>query len=310
MQHASYTHLPTQDWVTDRRNYIGGSEVAAVLGLSPYATPLQVWMRKRGLIEQIPSNPVMDFGRIFEPIMAEYFTETTGLMVRNVQRTFKHAEHSFLRANIDRQILRSESHPTTGVLELKTTTSHRMKSEEGLIPMDWYCQIQHYLGITGYQYAYLVVYERDTCIFHEPVLIDRDDTLISQNMQALIQWWVTHMLQNKRPAPINGEDVLLLYPDSDDTVVTEVTPDLYAVYKELVQVRDRLSDYEQMKQALEVTLKDYMGEAERLVSGGKTLVSWKSQITRRFDAKAFQKQYPDMYTRYIAETKTRRFTVK
>ena len=309
MENTAYKNLPTKSWVEERKNYIGGSEVAAILGLSPYSTPLQTWLRKKNLIPPIDSTPIMEFGNIFEPIMAEYFTNTTGLAVRNVKRTFEHPEFDYLRANIDRQILRSDAHPSTGVLELKTTTSHRMKAEEGLIPIDWYCQIQHYLGVTGYQYAYLVIYERDTCFFHTPMLIERDDKLIRQNMETLQQWWFTYMIQDKRPAPINGEDVLLIYPDSTDKV-TEASAAVFEDYVRLIGVKKRIKDLETAKEDLEVSLKLHMGTADKLVAKGKTLASWKSQTTRRFDSKVFQKDYPDMYKRYINETQTRRFIVK
>ena len=97
--------IPTQEWVDNRKDYIGGSDVSSILQQNPYSTPLQVWMRKKGLLTPVDSTPIMNFGHYFEPILAARFEEITGLKTRQVNKTYQHKEHSFLRANIDRMVL-------------------------------------------------------------------------------------------------------------------------------------------------------------------------------------------------------------
>ena len=302
-------HLPTQDWVDQRKNYIGGSDVAAILGVSAYATPLQVWMRKKGLIPPVDQTPIMEFGHVFEPVMADYFTEKTGLKVRNINKTFKSAQYDFLRANIDRQIV-SNGDQGTGVLELKTTTSYRLKNLDTPYPEEWDYQIQHYLGITGYQYAYLMIYERDTCTFHEPVCIKRNDRWIRQTTERLVEWWQKHMLgYGHRPKPINGEDMLLLYPDSKDGSVVEATPTHYEKYTKLLQVRSRMEELAVVEEYLKNYFKDTLKDAERMVVAGRTMLSWKSTQSNRFDTTAFRKAHPDLYKTFVKSVPARRFTV-
>jgi putative phage-type endonuclease len=303
-----HKQLPTQEWVDNRKDYIGGSDVSSILEQNPYSTPLQVWMRKKGLMPPIESSPIMDFGHYFEPILAAHFEGVTGLKTRQVHKTYQHQEHSFLRANIDRMVLASGSEPTA-VLELKTTTSLRTKSLDGEIPQEWFLQIQHYLGITGYEKAYLQIYERDTCTFHEPMLIDRADDLIIQNMNTLINWWNVHMVGGKRPEPINGEDCLILYPDSTDGAIKEVTPTQFKLYKELVEIRGRKEELEQSEEYLKTLLKQAIGESEVLVCGGKPLVKWKSTSQNRLDTTAIRKAHPELCKAFINKTTTRRFTV-
>jgi predicted phage-related endonuclease len=76
--------IPTQQWVQERQHYVGGSEIAAILGESSYATPLQIWMKKNGLVEPEGDTPITAFGHVFEPIMADYFEDLTGLRTRRV----------------------------------------------------------------------------------------------------------------------------------------------------------------------------------------------------------------------------------
>jgi len=300
--------LPTQEWVFDRKDYIGGSDLSSILEQNPYSTPLQVWMRKKGLLPPIDSTPIMNFGHYFEPILAAHFEQVTGLKTRQVNKTYQHETHSFLRANIDRMVLASGSEPTA-VLELKTTTSQRLKALEGELPKEWFLQIQHYLGITGYEKAYLQVYERDTCTFHEPLIIDRADDLIIENMNTLINWWEIHMVGGMRPEPINGEDCLILYPDSKDGSVKEVTPAEYALYNELLEIRERREELEDSEEYLKTLLKQIIGEAEILACGGKPLIKWKSTTQNRLDTTAIRKAHPKLCKSFINKTSTRRFTV-
>lgn len=302
--------IPTEAWVRERRNYIGGSDVAAILEQSSFKTPLQVWLRKQGVIDPIESTPIMEFGNVFEPVMAGYFEDLSGLKTRRVNKPFVHEEHEFLRANIDRQILNVEGAPGTGVLELKTTNSHRLKSLGGEYPIEWEYQIQHYLGLTGYSYAYLFIYERDTCEFYEPILVERNEELIEETMAKLIEWWQVQMVKDKRPEPINEEDLLILYPDASDGKVVETSPSARECYQELKEVREEKSELEEQETQLKNQLKQQLGDGERLVYGGKTLVTWKSYSRQRLDTKELREQEPETYQQYLTESSYRRFSVK
>ena len=301
---------PTNAWQAERSNYIGGSDAAAILGESEYSTPLQVWMRKKGLQPPLESTPIMNFGHYFEPQLAAYFEQETGFKTRKVNTPYSHPKNDFLRANIDRQVLAGKGLGSTAVLELKTTTSHRMKSLDDEIPREWYLQIQHYLGITGYEKAFLQIYERDTCYFHEPQIIDRNSDLIDEMTQKLVHWWNTFMRsEGRRPEPSNGEDTLILYPESKPESVVEATPSSYALFNELQEIRAKKADMESMEEHLKTKLKDKIGMAERLVLAGKTLVSWKSTSQNRLDTTAIRKAHPELCKSFIKQTQTRRFTV-
>ncbi|MEX1014327.1 MAG: YqaJ viral recombinase family protein [Candidatus Paceibacterota bacterium] len=310
MSHKILDNIPTQQWVDARKQYIGGSEVSAALGQSSYQTPLNLWLVKTGRIEPIDSTPIMELGNLLENMISEKFTKTTGLKLRNISEPYQHPEHSFLRGNIDRQILSSEKHDGPGVLEIKSTTSYRLKNEDGLYPSDWDYQTQHYLMLTGYDYGYIAIFERDSGIFHEPILIKRDEQFIRQNTEKLIQWWTLHIQQDIAPDPINNEDMMLLFPDAKDGSVVEASPDSFEYYKELKRVREKISDLEYQKEVLEVFLKHEIRTAERLVVAGRDLITWKNQTTRRLDTTKIKQNYPALCKKFIKTTTSRRFVVK
>jgi putative phage-type endonuclease len=310
MSHKLLDSIPTQQWVDERKHYIGGSEIAAALGQSSYQTPLQLWLVKTGRIEPIDSTPIMELGHLLEPMIAEKFTQATGFKLRNISEPYRHPEHPFLRGNIDRQILSSDRHDGPGVLEIKSTTSYRLKNEAGLYPSDWDYQIQHYLMLTGYSYAYLAIFERDTGIFHEPILITRDEEFIRLNTEKVIQWWTLHIQRDISPDPVNNEDMMLLFPDATNGSVVEASKEAQAYHSELVKVRSKISDLEMEKEVLEVFLKHEIGTAERLVVAGRDLITWKNQTTNRLDTKALKQRYPALCKKFVKQTQTRRFLVK
>ena len=63
-----------------RSNYIGGSDVAAILGLSKYLTPYEVWESKVNGSRQ-DDNPAMLWGRLLEPVVIKHFENTNGVNV-------------------------------------------------------------------------------------------------------------------------------------------------------------------------------------------------------------------------------------
>jgi len=306
-------NIPSKEWVHARNGkdgYLGGSEVASALGENPWTTPFQLWLVKTGRQEPTISSPLMELGHLLEPMIAEKFTSSTGLKLRNISEPYEHPEHSFLRGNIDRQICSSEIHDGPGVLEIKSTTSHRLNKEAGLYPSTWDYQIQHYLMLTGYQYGYLACFERDTGVFHDPILIERDETFIKDNTERIIQWWTLHIIQDIAPEPVNNEDLLLLYPDASDGSVVEASAEDLAYYEELIKVRQKMNDLQLEKDLLEAFLKNSIGESERIVAGGQDLITWKNQETNRLDTKALKQRYPALCKKFMKQTKTRRFVVK
>lgn len=299
--------IPSDEWVQERRQSLGGSEVAAALGQSSFMTPLKLWMIKQGQIPSQPSTPVTEFGHVFEPVMAEKFQQLTGLKTRNIQRHYEHPEYPFLRGNIDRQIVAGQDNQGTGLLELKTTTSYRLKHLDGY-PVEWTYQIQFYLGLTGYQYAYLLVYERDTAEFHTPVKIERNEAFIQSLISECADWWHVHMVHGLMPEPINGEDRLILFPHSVSHVI-EASAKTLTFYHEVLDIRKRIKRLQDLEEQYSNLIKDQLGTADRLVHSGQTLVSWKTSTSQRLDTTKFKEDHAELYKQYLKTSETRRFNI-
>lgn len=137
----------------------GASECAAVCGMSPYETPLHVYLRKRREIDPIEDNDAMRLGRKLEPVVIDEYRERTGYAVLAPRPTFIHYRHRFLSATPDGMVM-----PTTNSqqavraedvfpLDAKTTTWRRAKDfgEEGSdeLPEDYLLQAQQQMLVMG-----------------------------------------------------------------------------------------------------------------------------------------------------------------
>jgi putative phage-type endonuclease len=109
--------LSRDDWLSVRRNGIGGSDAAAAVGLSPYMSSLELWLIKTGRDAEL-SRPNPDdttepvyWGTLLEPIVTAAYTKQTGNRVRRVNAVLQHPTIPFMLANIDREVVGSTCRP-------------------------------------------------------------------------------------------------------------------------------------------------------------------------------------------------------
>jgi putative phage-type endonuclease len=142
-----------QDFHAVRMTGIGGSDAAAVLGLSKWKTPLQVYLEKLGQGGLMLDNEAMAWGRALEPVIRQQYAERTGRIVYLPDTALRHKEHDFMIANLD-------GYTDDGrVLEVKTARSGQEWGEPGSdeIPTNYLLQVQHYLTVTGFEWADVAV---------------------------------------------------------------------------------------------------------------------------------------------------------
>ncbi len=133
-----------------RKTAIGASEIAAIAGLSPWATPIDIYMRKVGLVP--PSgerSEQSELGDLLEPAIARLAAKRLGIEIEYAGgRSVQHPEHSFLLATPDYVVLDPNRDPH-GVLEIKSV-GYRVADRWGDEPPDFVvAQVQTQLACTG-----------------------------------------------------------------------------------------------------------------------------------------------------------------
>ena len=298
-------NLSREEWLRLRREGIGGSDAAALVGLSPWGSPLSVYLDKKGLSPQKPQSEAMRQGTDLEEYVARRFVEETGKSVRRCNYILKHPEKPWMLANVDRMVVGEEAG-----LECKTTSAYNAAGyEEGEIPRHYYVQCQHYMAVTGLPKWYLAVLVLGVDFHVFEILKDDED--IAALEEAEERFWHEHVEPGIPPAPAgtssDGEALAILYPHSDETVANlhglEGTADM------LVALKAQKKALEEEIERYEQTLKSAMGTAEKGILDGYR-VSWRSSTRISLDAKRLKLDRPDIYEQYGKSTETRTFSIR
>lgn len=327
MIHRTYIKDWTREkWLAERRKSLGGSDIGSALGLCKWRSPYAVWAEKTGLTPEEPDNEAMRQGRDLEEYVAERFSELTGKKVRRVNAILRNDDFPHLHANIDRDIVGEDAG-----LECKTASALNTSRFRGAeFPASYYTQCATYLAVTGYKRWYLavLVLGREFKVYQvttvpddevpewcaESVYVDAEEFDSLKAFAA--QFW--QYVETKTPPPLDGsestaETIETIFAESDDEA-EEI--DLSAVADKLTaraELKERKERIEAEITEVENAIKAFMETAPRGVLVGAntmTTVTWKTQESRRFDAKAFAKDHPGMdLTPYYTKSQSRPFRV-
>ncbi len=193
---------------------IGGSDAAAIVNMSKWKSIDDVFNEKTGIKipPDISNNPAVRYGNEAEPLIRELFKLDFPEfeVYHNNLEILVDDEHDFLRASVDGEILKSPN--GRGVLEIKTSAPRDQAawSEwDNRIPDNYYCQVLHYLMITGYEFAIV-----DAHLIHKSYsdsflpwaetrryMFNRDDLAeeIAYLRESEIRFWLDHVIPRKRP---------------------------------------------------------------------------------------------------------------
>ena len=304
---AKTTEITHEAWLAARRKGIGGSDAAAVVGLSRYSSPLDIWLQKTRRKPATPDNEAMHWGRLLEPVVRAEFVRRTGLTVKECPYLMAHKDYPFMLANVDGIV--SEKDGTKAVLEIKTTNSFTTAkdSEDGL-PVAWYCQTQHYLAVTGLSKAYVVVLIGGNKLQWQ--IVDRDEETIQTIVALESHFWHEYVLKDV-PPPVDansGDALALLYPTSTESsvVLPAEADELIAQYLEIKKAEDELKA---AKATCENKLKALLKDAENGIAPNGYTVSWKSFSQSRLDSTKLKAAHPDIATQFTAIVTGRKFSV-
>lgn len=155
-----YSFRNREEWLEARKDHIGGSDAAACVGMNPYKDNVQLWEEKMGLVipEDISEKDYVRYGIRAEDhlraLFAMDFPEYT--LSYDENNLFLNPEYPWMHASLDGELKDQEGR--MGILEIKTTNlmqSYQKEKWRERIPDNYYCQILHYLAVTGWDFAVL-----------------------------------------------------------------------------------------------------------------------------------------------------------
>jgi putative phage-type endonuclease len=281
----------TDEWLLERRKSVGASEVAAVMGLSQWATPLDVYKSKHGVDR--PFDPLIALlGHEAERTLSRWLVELSGLnptlepgfMARSV-------EHPFIHATPDRM--------WDGIpVQIKTAhefTSH--KWDEG-IPTEYRVQVQTEMLVLGAPRALLVVQigARDVRAIWEA----RDDRFINEHLIPTVTEFWGRVEAHEPPPPSTVAEIAEAYPS--EAIEVELSDEAFDVLERITVLNSDIQAQEAERDALKVALAQYVETADTLFHGGQKVATWKSQKGRAgFDQKRFREDHPELAAEYVTQ---------
>ena len=256
---ATFTNtenMSRSDWLRLRRKGIGGSDAGAIMGLNKYATPLSVYLAKKGAAED-SGNSATEWGNILEEPVRQKTREELGCRIETVEGMFTSTAHPFMNANLDGLIyFDKETQIGGGVAkglcghEIKTSrTGDGFTDDE--IPDSYYAQVQHYMAVTGNKTFILTVFIFDRYAGRHYV-IPRNEDFIVRLIDAEKNFWERNVLADAMPAPTGNEnetDLLKNLPmaetitlDEESEAILEEKAQLDAEIKTLQKQSDILKE--------------------------------------------------------------------
>jgi putative phage-type endonuclease len=170
-------------WLAERSSYIGASEVAAVIGASPWQTPVEKWQEKTGRIGTTEGNEAMEWGLLLEPLILAEYERRQGVTVERRQEFSRHPIYPFMGATLD---------GVTGskLVEVKTTSAFAKDfgdEDDDAIPDHYRVQVHAQMAVTGLAQADLVVLIGGQRLKIYPV--ERHDPLVNLIEDRCSEFW-------------------------------------------------------------------------------------------------------------------------
>lgn len=294
----------TEQFENERKCGIGGSDIAAVMGLSKWKTPLDVYNEKKGIVTPQFTDEVrrrMSVGLALEEVIRKETVKKNPLFTIKKAKYIKHPEHSFIMAHPDGIIVDSETNDNY-IFEAKTAGYDSWGDD---VPIEYYLQIQQYMLIANLDRAYLACLTLNNMKMHY-YWYDADKEVQQRIIDAAVNFWNNHFLKDIPPE------------DKKDVSEIEHVPDNYLEIDNLtMRELQRLANLKADKKRLETQIsmiednaKNLIAENEGLKYNNEIVVTYKAIYSNRFDTTRFKKENADLYEEYIKSSLSRRFDLK
>lgn len=327
------TGMSREKWLEYRRLGIGGSDVAAILGISPFRTARDLYYDKLNIVtDDDEGNWVaMEMGNLLEPLVARIFAKKTGLKIYQRKCMFQHPHYQWMLADLDYLVELPDG--TTAILEIKTTNYNAKENwwynGKEIVPVYYECQGRHYMSVMNIDRVYFCCLygnnEDEVIIRH----IDRDLDYEAELIALEQTFWHENVLSKNPPPYTEDGDLIMeslrrqLGPSEKDT-----SPVIFAVpqytqisrYLELQAKKSELTKSVDQVEAemsrLKALLVEAMGSSCMATyedANGSYTVTF-NPVRRPGISKdgleRMKEVHPDIYAEYVTVSESRRFNIK
>ena len=308
-----------EDWLELRTKGIGGSDIGAILGINPYASPLSIYNQKvKGYVKDMSNNPNVKKGKDLEDVILTKYVQPyfakLGYTVGKPQFMLINSDYPYFRANVDGIAFNPANDFTNNIIvEIKWVGAYSEdswnKPEYCGVPPSYYAQVQLYMAVTGASSAVICALFDKAWEMHYFV-VPKDETFILNMIREGDKFYQYHMLMRLPPRldyNLDKEDVI----EAIKVAPAELTPSpLMTSY-----IETYLSNGQKLKKAEETQNLIKNKILDLAIHGycpddAKHKVKTSVVSTRRFNSTKFKEDHADMYEQYCEDSESTRFTIK
>lgn len=249
---------------------IGGSDIAAICGVSRFSTPLKVWAVKKGLY-QIEKTEAMEIGTELEEYVAKKFQERTGIKVRRKNEALRHKEYDYLIGHVDR--ITADG----GILEVKTTNAYAAKDWE-TYPVEYEYQLNWYLGLSGRKIGHFAVLIGGQKIIIKDYHFDKK--LFGYEVERAVDFYENYLIRDIPPVAVAQDLDYIddIYPPLNyEKTLSEQDEEI--VYTMLV-IEEQLKEKRKELKALENEYNDLEAQLKSILKGATAAKGIKYTVTQ------------------------------
>lgn len=277
------------EFLADRQNYLGASDMAAILGVDPNKSALDVYNEKLGLVPPFEGNNQTERGLKLENIAAQEYSERTGNKVHRRHTELVHPKYDFIRGHIDRRVV-GDKRP----VEIKVPSRamfYKIK-REGL-PEPWIVQMQTYLWLDKSRIGDFAPFCPDVWeslpfeVPAEPDLFDRIE-------HAAVFFWTEHVLKRVPPLPLKQDQPAIEFAKIPGEVLYRTDPEFIEAAQLFREAKQLERDSEELVNLAKEKVKASVERRPGKYQGGGMRLSYFLQSRTTFDKKALAAAYPNI----------------
>lgn len=312
------------EWLSVRTKGIGGSDVGAICGVSPFSSARQIYFNKTGQFEEAlkpgaAAQERMHFGHLLEPIVADEFAKREltadkgreGWTLCELGATVCLKGNVWMRANVDR-LIKDNTGKVVGILECKTTSEYNDEEwANGDILLSYIYQLNWYMYILDIKwgaFACLVGGNK----FYTYEVFRNDELLQDVILPAVEDFWFNNVLALKEPE-LQAVDTVFandkygeVEKNSEVVFDDEETDNLAAV---VVECKAKIKELEKTMEEAQNRIKDRLKEKEIGYCRNYT-VKWSPRSQTRVDTTLLKTTFPEVYEQCKKVTNFRVMTIK
>lgn len=321
-------NIDRNEWLKIRKSGIGGSDVAAIFGCSPFKTTRDLYYEKIGEYENNDnSNWVqLEYGNALEDLVGMIFSEKTGFKIEKDTNMYLHPEFEFMLANIDFVAYNNKGEKC--ILECKTTTYFNKDIWSNGVPFHYELQCRHYMSVLNIDVCYIACLWDNNADSFAYYRIDRDLEFEQEIIKKEKFFWYDYVWSGVEPAFTENSELALksikrfMKEEPNPKVAVTIPKYLEINIKDYLGLRDnrlalnkQVKEYENQEKSLYLPILDELKSASAgfFTDGiNNYFISNKENQRTGINKENLEKlklKYPDVYNEFVVTTLSSSFSI-